>query len=258
MGLRTVQGELSAGLHRVLRLDDPPLLVVAGRTDAGVHARGQVVHLDAPTVKVADLPGRSSRSPAEALVHRLGGVLAPDIVVTSARHVPDAFDARFSATGRRYRYRVADSPHRPDPLLRSHVAWVRGPLDAAAMHRAAQGLLGEHDFIAYCRPRAGATTIRTLRRLDVARRADGVVEVDVAADAFCHHQVRAMVGALLAVGAGRRDESWPAQVLAGGRRDGAVHVAPPHGLTLEQVTYPPDDELAAQAGRARSLRQTPR
>ncbi len=257
-GLRTVQGELSAGLHRVLRLEHPPALVVAGRTDAGVHARGQVVHLDAPAEQVAALPGRSSRSPEVALVHRLAGVLPHDVVVTAARLVPAAFDARFSATGRRYCYRVADTPHRPDPLLRSHVAWVRGPLDTAVMHRAAQGLLGEHDFIAYCRPRPGATTIRTLRRLDVARRTDGVIEVDVAADAFCHNQVRAMVGALLAVGAAQRDEAWPTQVLAGARRDGAVHVAPSTGLTLEAVTYPPDDELAAQAERARSVREMPR
>jgi tRNA pseudouridine38-40 synthase len=193
-----------------------------------------------------------------ALVHRLAGVLPDDVVVTSARVVPDAFDARFAATGRRYCYRVADSAHRPDPLLRSHVGWVRGPLNTAAMHRAAQGLLGEHDFIAYCRPRPGATTIRTLRRLHVGRRGDGVLEIDVAADAFCHNQVRAMVGALLAVGAAQRDEAWPAQVLAGARRDGAVHVAPADGLTLEEVTYPPDDELAAQVERARSVRELPR
>jgi len=191
-------------------------------------------------------------------VRRLGGVLADDVVVTSASLVPQSFDARFSATERRYCYRVADTPHRPDPLLRSQVAWVRGPLDPAAMHASAQPLLGEHDFIAYCRPRPGATTIRTLRHLDVARRADGIVEVHVAADAFCHNQVRAMVGALLAVGSGQRDGSWPAQVLADARRDGAVHVAPPHGLTLEHVTYPPDDELAAQAERARSVRQARR
>ena len=191
-------------------------------------------------------------------MHRLAGVLPDDVVVTSARRVPDAFDARFSATGRRYCYRVADTPHRPDPLLRSHVAWARRPLDTAVMHRAAQGLLGEHDFIAYCRPRPGATTIRTLRRLDVGRRGDGVIEIDVAADAFCHNQVRAMVGALIAVGAGQRDEAWPAQVLATQRRDGSVHVAPAQGLTLEAVTYPPDNELAAQAERARTLRGVPR
>ena len=223
-----------------------------------MHARGQVVHLDVPREKVGALPGRSTRSPELALVHRLAGVLADDVVVTCARRVPDDFDARFAAIGRRYCYRVSDSAHRPDPLLRSHLAWVRTPMDMAAMHRAGQGLVGEHDFVAYCRPRPGATTIRTLRRLDVSRRGDGVIEIDVAADAFCHNQVRAMVGALLAVGAGQRDEAWPAQVLAAQRRDGSVHVAPARGLTLEAVTYPPDDELAAQAERARTLRGLPR
>lgn len=189
---------------------------------------------------------------------RLAGVLPPDLVVRRATQVSDAFDARFSATGRRYCYRLADTLHRPDPLRRGQVVWVRDALNPTSMQTAAAALLGEHDFIAYCRPRPGATTIRTLRRLDVGRRGDGVIEIDVAADAFCHNQVRAMVGALLAVGAGQRDEAWPAQVLGAQRRDGAVHVAPARGLTLEEVTYPPDDELAAQAGRARTLRKLPR
>ncbi len=150
---------------------------------------------------------------------------------------------------------MADTPHRPDPLLRSQVAWVRGPLDTAAMHASAQPLLGEHDFIAYCRPRPGATTIRTLRHLDVARRADGIVEVHVAADAFCHNQVRAMVGALLAVGSGQRDGSWPAQVLADARRDGAVHVAPPHGLTLG-ARHVPARQRARRASRTGAIGAT--
>lgn len=172
--------------------------------------------------------------------------------------VPEAFDARFSATGRWYRFRIADTAHRPDPLRRAHVVWVREPLDVAAMHRAAAALTGEHDFIAYCRPRVGATTVRTLRRADVGRDEGDLVALDLEADAFCHNQARAMAGALMAVGAGRRDESWPGEVLAAQRRDGAVHVAPAHGLTLEEVTYPPDDELAGQAKRARSLRGEPR
>lgn len=235
-----------------------PTLVVAGRTDAGVHARGQVAHVDVDEGAYAALPGRSTRAPNESLVTRLAGVLAPDLVVRTVTHVPDVFDARFSATGRRYCYRIADTPYRPDPLRRGYVVWVREPLDVAAMHRAAAALAGEHDFVAYCRPREGATTIRTLRRLDVARDEGGLVVLDFEADAFCHHQVRAMAGALMAVGAGRRDECWPGEVLAAQRRDGAVHVAPAHGLTLAGVTYPPDDELAEQAQRSRSLRGEPR
>lgn len=247
-------GELAVALARVLRLPDPPDLGVAGRTDAGVHARGQVAHVDVDTEAWASTPGRSNRLPAESLVRRLAGVLPPDLVVRAVAEVPAGFDARFSATGRRYCYRIADAPHRPDPLLRSCVTWVRDVLDETSMHLAAQSLLGEHDFVAFCRPRPGATTIRTLRRVCVSRSARGLVSVDLEADAFCHNQVRAIVGALLAVGDGRRDSGWPADVLASRRRDGAVHVAPAHGLTLEAVTYPPNDQLAAQAERTRRLR----
>lgn len=242
----------------MLRLGEPPDLVVAGRTDAGVHARGQVVHVDVAADAFATLPGRSRSTPPESLVTRLAGVLPHDVVVRQVRIVPDAFDARFGAVERRYRYRVGDAAHRPDPLHRGHVLWVREPLDPAAMHRAGQPLLGEHDFVAFCRPRPGATTVRRLHQLTVSRDEVGLVVVEVAADAFCHHQVRALTGALLAVGTGRREESWPAQVLAAGRRDGAVHVAPAHGLTLEHVQYPPHDRLADQAARTRTLRGAPR
>ncbi len=145
----------------------------------------------------------------------------------------------------------------PDPLRRHDtLAWGR-PLDAQAMDAAAAGLVGEHDFAAYCRPRAGSTTVRTLRRLTAGRDEPGLVVVVAAGDAFCHNQVRAMVGALLAVGAGRRPVSWPAEVLAGGVRDSAVTVAPPHGLTLVGVDYPPDDQLAARVAVTRHRRPTP-
>jgi len=243
-GLRTVEETLARALWTALRLPEPATLTVAGRTDAGVHATGQVAHVD-----VADLPDliRLSR--------RLGGLLPADVVVRRITLAAAGFDARFSATGRRYRYRVTDLP--PDPLRRRDtVAWPR-PLDAPAMDEAAGGLVGEHDFAAYCRPREGATTIRTLRRLRVEREPDGVVVATVEADAFCHNQVRAMMGALLAVGEGRRPPSWPAEVLRAGVRDSAVTVAPPHGLTLAYVDYPPADQLAAQAARSRRLRQPP-
>jgi tRNA pseudouridine38-40 synthase len=238
-GRRTVCDTLAAALAQVLRLAEPPALVVAGRTDAGVHATGQVAHVDLPpATDVARLPAR------------LAGVLPADVVVRTAAFAPPGFDARFSATGRGYRYRVTDMP--PDPLRRRDtLAWQR-PLDVAAMHTAAQRLLGEHDFAAFCRARAGASTIRTLRRVDVRR--DDVVVVDLDADAFCHNQVRAMLGALLAVGDGRRPVHWPGQVLRAGVRDSGVTVAPPHGLTLVRVDYPPDDELAARAASSRRLR----
>jgi tRNA pseudouridine38-40 synthase len=180
----------------------------------------------------------------------LTAVLPADVVVRRVSRVPRAFDARFSALGRRYLYRITDAA--PDPLRRHDTLAWRRPLDVAAMHAAAQGLLGHHDFAAFCRRRPGATTVRTLHRLDVTR-AD-VVEVVAAADAFCHNQVRAMVGALLAVGDGRRQPPWPEQVLAAGVRDSAVTVAPPHGLTLVGVDYPPDHELAARAAETRRRR----
>jgi tRNA pseudouridine38-40 synthase len=243
-GLRTVEETLAHALATALRLTDVPSLTVAGRTDAGVHATGQVAHVDVP--EPADL---------ERLPRRLAGLLPGEIVVRRITVAAPGFDARFSATGRRYRYRVTDLP--ADPLRRKDtVAWPR-PLDAPAMDEAAAGLIGEHDFAAYCRPREGATTVRTLRRLRVDREPDGVVVATVDADAFCHNQVRAMMGALLAVGEGRRPTSWPAEVLSAGVRDSAVSVAPPHGLTLVHVDYPPADELAAQAARTRQVRRSP-
>jgi tRNA pseudouridine38-40 synthase len=239
-GRRTVQDTLEVAIATVLRLAPAPSLTVAGRTDAGVHATGQVAHVDV-----------TSDVDPQQLLRRLAGIMPADLGVRDVRVAASGFDARFAATGRHYRYRVADRG--VDPLRRRDtVAWRR-PLDEVAMHEAAQGLVGEHDFAAYCRPREGATTVRTLRALDVAREAD-VVVITAHADAFCHNQVRAMVGALLAVGDGRKAVGWPAEVLRAGVRDSAVNVAPPHGLTLVAVDYPPDSELAGQASRSRRRR----
>ncbi len=256
-GLRTVQGVLAAGLQRVLRLQEPPRLVVAGRTDAGVHATGQVCHVDVPRAAWLAAPGRSEAPPGAALVRRLAGVLPPDVRVHGAREAPAGFDARFGALRRRYAYRVSDAPGGAPPLLRSHVLAHRRPLDAAAMDAAAARLTGLHDFAAYCRPREGATTVRTLLRYAWTRRPDGLLEADVQADAFCHSMVRALVGAALAVGEGRREVDWPARVLAAGRRDPGVAVVAPHGLVLEEVVYPADAGLAARAAQARAVRTAP-
>ena len=254
-GRRTVQGILEQALGTVLRTD-PPQLTVAGRTDAGVHASGQVCHFDVDPAAWASLLGRADLSPGIALVRRLAGVLPRDIRVPSAREAPAGFDARFSALWRRYAYRVADNAHGPDPLRRWSVLWHPRQLDIRAMNSAATGLLGTHDFAAFCRPRKGATAIRTLRMLRWERAEDDLAIAKIEADAFCHNQVRAMVGALLAVGDGRQPIGWPADVLAAGVRDSAVTVVPPHGLTLEAVGYPPDDELAARAHQARSKRES--
>jgi tRNA pseudouridine38-40 synthase len=254
--LRTVQGVVEEGLERVLRV--PVRLTVAGRTDSGVHARGQVAHGDIPAGRWAALPGRSGRTPGDSLVARMAGVLPPDIVVTRGEPAPDGFDARFSALRRVYVYRIADGALLRDPLRRSHVLWHRRPLDADAMQEAAGLLLGIRDFAAYCRPRPGATTIRDLAEFSWSRPADGpdagLVVARVVADAFCHSMVRSLVGALIAVGEGRRALGWPAEVLLGQDRSANAPMAPAHGLTLEEVVYPPDGQLAARAAAIRALR----
>lgn len=251
--LRTVQGTLEAALAQVLRVPEVST-TCAGRTDTGVHARGQVVHLDVDEDVLVASAGRSTAPPAESLVRRLNGVLPDDVRVHRAHQVPDAFDARFSALWRRYAYRIADAPHLLDPLSRTSVlAWGR-ELDLEAMNAAAARLVGEHDFSAFCRKREGATTVRTLHELRWDRDASGLAVARVRADAFCHSMVRALVGCLVAVGEGRREPGWASDVLRAGVRDPGVTVIHAHGLTLEEVAYPPDDELAAQAAAARTVR----
>ena len=253
--LRTVQGTLEAALATSLRL--PQVRVtVAGRTDAGVHARGQVVHLDIDPEDVRLSAGRSTDPPLEALRRRLNGILPADLRVHDVVEAPEGFDARFSAVWRRYAYRVADHPRLVDPLQRRHVlAWPR-PLDLADMNDAAAPLVGLQDFAAFCKRREGATTVRTLLRLDLERDAAGLAVATVVADAFCHNMVRALVGCLLAVGEGRQDPAWASEVLRGRRRDAGVTVVHAHGLTLEEVGYPTGAELAAQADRARATRES--
>jgi tRNA pseudouridine38-40 synthase len=165
------------------------------------------------------------------------------------------FDARFSAVWRRYAYRVVDDPAAADPLRRyDTLSWPR-PLDLEAMRTASTGLLGERDFAAFCKRREGATTIRTLQQLDCDRGPDGVLTATVRADAFCHSMVRSLVGALLAVGEGRRPPDWPAAQLGRAERSSEVTVAPAHGLTLVEVGYPPDAELATRATQTRRRRE---
>ncbi|MGA8993392.1 MAG: tRNA pseudouridine(38-40) synthase TruA [Nocardioidaceae bacterium] len=251
--LRTVQGQLEAALGQVLRLPAVPV-TCAGRTDTGVHARGQVVHLDVAEADLVAAAGRSSDPPVSALLRRLNGVLPADVRVRAAELAPDGFDARFSALWRRYAYRVADAPAALDPLTRGSVLAWRRPLDLEAMNRAAVALVGEHDFAAFCKRREGATTVRRLLDLTWRREPGGIAVATVRADAFCHHMVRALVGALVAVGEGRHEPPWPGGVLVRGRRDPDVRVLPAHGLTLEEVAYPPSGELAAQALAARRVR----
>ncbi|MCZ2812203.1 tRNA pseudouridine(38-40) synthase TruA [Modestobacter sp. VKM Ac-2979] len=242
-GLRTVQGELELALATVLRVDVD--LTVAGRTDAGVHATGQVAH--------ADLPADLFTAHQDRLLRRLRGVLSPDIAVPSVEAVTADFDARFSALARHYAYRLTDADAGPPPLRRADtVGWPRR-LDVGAMQTAARLLLGQQDFAAFCRRREGATTIRTLLALDVERDGD-LVEIRASADAFCHSMVRSLVGALGAVGEGRRPAEWPASLLARSDRANDVPVAPAGGLTLLRVDYPDDAGLAARALVTRAKR----
>ncbi len=264
-GLRTVEGELTQAITRILRLDEPARVTVAGRTDAGVHALGQVVHVDLDPDDLARARGNQSRrdrhggqaerSDLDALVARLRGVLPGDVVVRGAVPAPEGFDARFSATSRRYRYLVCDDPARLDPLRRREVVTLRAPLDESTMNAAAARLLGLRNFAAFCKKREGATTTRTLLRYDWQRREDGLLEATILADAFCHSMVRALIGALVPVGAGDRGVDFPEQVLAEGVRDPRVKVMPAHGLTLVEVSYPPADQLAARAQEARARRE---
>ena len=242
-GLRTVEGELSAALATVHRVPEVRL-TCAGRTDSGVHARGQVVHVD-----LDELPEGPER-----LGRRLNGRLAKDCRVRRVSVAPESFDARFSALWRRYAYRIADRPDLVDPLRRGHVLTWSRPLDEGLMNAAALALLGQHDFASFCKQREGATTIRTLLDLRWERQDDGLLVAHVRADAFCHSMVRSLVGCLIGIGEGRRAEDWAAQVLAAERRDSGVMVAPARGLTLEEVSYPPAAELGARMELTRQRR----
>ncbi|OUC81631.1 tRNA pseudouridine synthase A [Streptosporangium minutum] len=323
-GRRTVQGEIEEALGKILRLPEPPALTVAGRTDAGVHARGQVAHVDlgieafgalesrhgrrtpaAPSAEARPAAARSAGAavarsgdtgsaahsaeveagsaaacPVGASVEigsalagaaadagppddmderlaslrrRLAGVLPPDVRIYRVTVAPRGFDARFSAMSRRYAYRVSDAPGGVDPLRRREIVWYSRPLDVDRLNAAAAALLGEHDFAAFCKKREGATTIRELQRLDWVRQ-DGILVATVVADAFCHSMVRALVGSLLPVGEGRLAVDWPGQVLTRAVRDSGVHVAPAHGLCLEEVRYPEAGELARRATETRRVR----
>jgi tRNA pseudouridine38-40 synthase len=245
-GLRCVQSTVEHALGLVLRTEQPPALTVAGRTDAGVHARGQVAHVD-----VAE-PNWTPVAPLA--VRRVNRLLPADVRVHVLEPAAPGFDARFSALWRRYSYRVCDAPAFEDPLRRRDTLWQRRKLDLGAMNEAAAYCLGEHDFAAFCRRRPGASTIRNLIRLDWQRTQPGVAVATVVADAFCHNMVRALTGALLAVGEGSRPAAWMADTLAAGVRDPAVRVAPAHPLCLEQVSYPPAGELAARADLTRRVR----
>ncbi len=253
-GQRTVAGVIDDALSTVFRT--PVITRAAGRTDSGVHATGQVAHVDVPTEALPNAYPRTVR-PGEAefspLVRRLGRMLSEDVRVRSVSRAAPGFDARFSALCRHYTYRLTTAPYGAEPgEARFVTPWPRS-LDIDAMAAAAQDLLGLHDFAAFCRRREGATTIRDLQRLEVRRVGDRVA-VHVSADAFCWNMVRSLVGALLAVGEGRRDAQWCAGLLTATQRSSDFAAAPARGLTLVAVDYPPDDQLAERNRVTRDLR----
>ncbi|WP_163726866.1 tRNA pseudouridine(38-40) synthase TruA [Mycolicibacterium psychrotolerans] len=253
-GQRTVAGVLDDALGTVFRTT--VLTRAAGRTDSGVHATGQVAHVDVPAAALPHAYPRTRRA-ADAefgpLVRRLGRMLPEDVRITQISRAAAGFDARFSALRRHYVYRLSTAPFGVTPQdARFVTAWPR-PVDVDAMSAAARGLLGLRDFAAFCRHRDGATTIRDLQRLDCVRAAERI-SIHVSADAFCWNMVRSLVGALLAVGEHRRDAAWCAALLTETRRSSDFAAAPARGLTLVGVDYPPDDELAARTVITRDLR----
>lgn len=278
-GLLTVCGTVEAALATIFR--EPVELTVAGRTDTGVHATAQVAHFDVATDVLARALLKSHKDPSVAAVpselieavgllpSRLNGLIAHSlrilpagvqagsaVVIRSATVVDSAFDARFSARMRHYCYRIADQLDSFDPRTAAYTWWVDRPLDIAAMTQAGQILTGEHDFLSLCKPREGATTVRTLTRVRIARSSD-VLTVTVSADAFCHSMVRSLVGALTEVGWGRRDLGWVKTLLREPARQHGVPVAPAHGLTLVGVEYPPPEQWKIQQVRTRRVRNSP-
>lgn len=228
-----MQGALEAALSSVA--DHPVDTICAGRTDAGVHGFGQVVHFDSPAARnaAAWMLGSNARLPA-------------DISVRWAQPVPADFSARHSAYSRRYRYVVFNDRAR-SALLAGRATWLNMALDAEAMHRSAQALLGERDFSAFRAAECQSTTpMRNLQSLDVHRRGRFVV-FDVRANAFLHHMVRNLVGSLLEVGSGRRPEGWMAELLAGRDRTRAGMTAAAHGLYFVGPDYPAAFGLPAPA-----------
>ncbi|MFI5084419.1 MAG: tRNA pseudouridine(38-40) synthase TruA [Actinomycetales bacterium] len=258
--LPTVQGALESALALLLRR--PVRVTVAGRTDAGVHARGQVVHVDLAAAEWAAQTDRNSDSPETVFRRRLTGALhrilgsrdAGAIAVYAATAAPPGFDARFSALWRRYSYRIGDPSVDRDPLQRYVTYWHKATLDLERMNEAAAPLLGLQDFRAFAKPREGSTTVRELQNFAFSRGPGGFLSVTVQADAFCHNMVRSLVGAALRVGDGREQPGWMRERLDSRVRDAKSVLAPPHPLVLEEVKYPDDGELLARAQLTRARR----
>ena len=240
---RTVQGEVESALQKLTRV--PVETIVAGRTDAGVHATGQVLHVDIPDLESGPYSKKAEWNISD-LPYRLNRILDEDIRVLDVSIAPFGFHARFSALRRHYEYKILDSNRSILPLRRFDVApWYR-PLNLALMNQASSLLLGEHDFAAFCKFRRGGTTIRTLESFEWHRNEEGYLVAQIVADAFCYSMVRNLVGAVVCVADGRFESTWIRNVLDNRQRISDSLVFPSRGLTLVQVDYPSDDQLLAR------------
>lgn len=263
-GLRTVEGELTTALETALQRYLPaPRMIVAGRTDTGVHAIGQVVHLDVTPEQMAFLSvAHRNRTryapypPAMRLARRINGLAGAedDLHVTGAAIVPRTFDARYSALWREYEYRVSDLSGPRHPVRRVDTLWFDATVDVDRMNAAALSLIGLEDWAAYCQQRDGATTVRTLQAFQWRRDPDGILVARVRADAFCHSMVRSLVGATLAVGEGRIEVADAVKIRESRARRGQFKVAPANGLTLMHVAYPAEEDFASRAALTRAKR----
>lgn len=236
---RTVQSEVENALQKLTRV--PVATIVAGRTDAGVHATGQVVHVDIPELEIGPYAKKEPWKIKE-LPYRLNRILDEDVRILSVTIAPVGFHARFSALRRHYQYRIIDSNRAILPMRRFDVApWYR-PLDVDLLNESSAALLGEHDFAAFCKFRPGGTTVRTLEQFSWVRSAEGLTGV-IVADAFCYSMVRNLVGAVVCVADGRFQVEWIRELLGNRKRISDSLVFPSRGLTLFQVDYPPQDRL---------------
>jgi tRNA pseudouridine38-40 synthase len=245
---RTVQGELENAISTFLRVDRV-IVQCAGRTDAGVHATAQVIHFDISETDAMDM---------KDLTYRINAILPEDISIQELEVTTADFDARFAALSRRYEYLIYQGQRNPLLRDRAHRSYL--PLDVPAMNEASQVLIGLHDFSAFCKKREGATTIRTLMKFDWTETPDGLIKVELEADAFCYSMVRGLVGAVLEVGEGKRPAEWVTEYLEGRARKPEIYAAPALGLTFESVEYPPADEFATRVQetlRVRDLDGTP-
>lgn len=250
-GLRTVQSVLVKALTLVFGdSGDDFALRVAGRTDAGVHAEMQVAHFDLHP----SLLKRMGRS--RDLRRKINSLLPSDVRVHSIEVAPPGFDARFSASFRRYRYRIADLASIKNPIQERYTLWMNYELDLIAMQAVALEFYGLHDFASFCKAKPNATTIRELREINISRNPldFNVVEVEILADAFCHNMVRSLMGALIAVGQGKATHQEVIDTMARKTRVGSFKVMLPQGLTLIEIGYPPVELLAEQAEKSRSMR----